>query len=317
MDIDKLKYDVAFSFLQQDEELAITISQQLNPRLTSFVYSEKQAELAGTDGEVTFNRVFTIETRLAIILYRPSWGETPWTRIEQTAIRNRGFKQGYDFSFFVVLDSSCQIPEWIPKPYLYFNFNRFGVDGICAAIESKLQTMGVDTSEPSIEQKAAILNRQLEGARDRKYFLESEKAIPIAQKEANTVYEKLIIAAEKIGKDNSELRGQINTESREVSIELWGFRLIIFWKVYYMNSLKDSSFHARLSERDRTPFRFDEKFNSLKNYEFDFSMNLSNEYGWRLRSSRDRFYLSNELAEFALNLLIDQVVAYRMKELRP
>ena len=198
MESSSFKYDVAFSFLQKDEELAITLSQQLSTRLTTFVYSEKQAELAGRDGEITFNHVLASEARLVIVLFRPGWGETKWTRIEQTAIRNRGYQEGYEFVLFVVLDESASIPEWIPKHQIWYNFNRFGIDGISASIENKLATMGVDTREPCLEEKAAGLNRQLIGARTRKEFLESDKAIPVAHGQATIVYDRIWKAAENI-----------------------------------------------------------------------------------------------------------------------
>lgn len=64
------KYDVAFSFLQQDEELAMKLSQLLAGRLSTFVYSRKQGEVAGSDGEQRFNKVFGEEARVVVVLYR-------------------------------------------------------------------------------------------------------------------------------------------------------------------------------------------------------------------------------------------------------
>src|ERR1039458_4546278 len=91
------EYDVAFSFLAQDELLATNLNDLLQDRLNTFLYSKRQGELAGTDGEQTFNSVFGEKARVVVVLYRAGWGETPWTRIEETAIRNRAFEHGYDF----------------------------------------------------------------------------------------------------------------------------------------------------------------------------------------------------------------------------
>jgi hypothetical protein len=87
-------YDVAFSFLSQDEALAIEISDLLQGRFATFVYSERQKDLAGADGEEKFSSVFLSESRIVAILFRSGWGETKWTRIEQTAIRRRGGGRG-------------------------------------------------------------------------------------------------------------------------------------------------------------------------------------------------------------------------------
>ena len=52
------KYDVAFSFLTRDEGLALQLNDLLQDRIKTFVYSERQKELAGTDGEVQKRKIF-------------------------------------------------------------------------------------------------------------------------------------------------------------------------------------------------------------------------------------------------------------------
>ena len=97
MESSSYKYDVAFSFMAEDEALAAQLTDLLQDRLKVFLYSRRQGEIAGTDGEKTFNAVFGEQARLVVVLYRSRWGQTPWTRIEETAIRNRAFEHGYDF----------------------------------------------------------------------------------------------------------------------------------------------------------------------------------------------------------------------------
>lgn len=310
------KYDVAFSFLQRDEELAYKISEELSTRLKTFVYSEKQIELAGQDGEITFNQIFGIEARVVVVLFRSEWGNTKWTRIEQTAIRNRGFQDGYDFVFFIIIEPESIVPEWIPKSQLWYNYSRFGVDGITASIENKLQTMGVDTRQPTIEEKASLLNKKLASARFQKEFLESEKAVSVAHIEAGILYSSVIEHYQTISKDNSELRGEMTNERNDIIIKLFGYQLFVHWDPYYSSSLNDSTLHIWLSEIDRMPFEWDPKYHYIIKHEFDFSMSISDDYGWRNRLSRERFYSSKELAEFAINLLINAVASYRLKELK-
>jgi hypothetical protein len=54
----KYKYDVAFSFVKDDEPLATAINDLIQDRVSTFLYSERQEEIAGTNGEETFNTVF-------------------------------------------------------------------------------------------------------------------------------------------------------------------------------------------------------------------------------------------------------------------
>ena len=95
------KYDVAISFVKEDEALAEQLNNKLKETLTTFLYSERQKEIAGRDGEKAFNEVFFQQSRIVVVLYRDSWGKTPWTRMEETAIRNRAFDDGYDFTTFI------------------------------------------------------------------------------------------------------------------------------------------------------------------------------------------------------------------------
>ena len=99
------EYDVAFSFLNTDENIAIKLNDLLSGRFNTFIYSEKQAELAGKDGEEKFNEVFGRQARVVVVLYRNEWGTTKWTRIEMTAIKNRAFEYGYDFTSVIQRDN--------------------------------------------------------------------------------------------------------------------------------------------------------------------------------------------------------------------
>ena len=115
MDEIAYKFDVALSFLAGDEALAAELNDLLQDRLKTFLYSRRQEDLVGTDGEKTFNRVFATEARLVVVLYRENWGQTRWTQIEETAIRGRAFDHGYDFTLFIPLDEGRTVPKWLPK----------------------------------------------------------------------------------------------------------------------------------------------------------------------------------------------------------
>ena len=106
--------DVAYSFVQEDEEVAAQVDSLLKNRLSTFLYSERQGELVGADGEARLKRVFGEEARIVVVFYRTEWGTTPWTRIEETAIRDRAYTEGYDFTIFVCMDQS-KLKDWVPK----------------------------------------------------------------------------------------------------------------------------------------------------------------------------------------------------------
>ena len=135
------KYDVAFSFIAQDESLAIQLNDLLQDRLNTFLYSKQQEEIAGKNGEKEFGKVFGEEARIVVVLYRKGWGETPWTRIEETAIRNRSYEHGYDFAIFIPLDDPLSVPKWLPKTQLWVGLKRWGIAGAASVIEARVQEL--------------------------------------------------------------------------------------------------------------------------------------------------------------------------------
>lgn len=49
------------------------------------------------------------------MLYRQMWGQTPWTRIEETAIKDSCLERGWTSLFFIVLDKDDKLPVWLPN----------------------------------------------------------------------------------------------------------------------------------------------------------------------------------------------------------
>jgi hypothetical protein len=185
------KFDVALSFVQQDEYIAQELHDLLRDRYSVFLYSERQEELAGRDGEQRFNEVFGQEARIVIILYRPEWGETRWTRIEQTAIRNRAFEEGYDFALFVPMERSLSLPPWVPRARIWFNLNRWGVTGCAPIIEALIQQRGGEASVESVSDRTARLQRSLAAERARQEFLRNIEGVSVASAHFDSILEAI------------------------------------------------------------------------------------------------------------------------------
>jgi len=137
------KYEIAFSFLSQDESLAFYLNDLIADRVQTFIYPKRQEELVGTDEELAFGKVFSEQSRIAVVLYRDGWGETPWTRIEETAIRNRSFDNGWDFVVFILLDKNSKVPKYLPKAQLWVDYDRWGLKGAAPIIEQRVKDSGL------------------------------------------------------------------------------------------------------------------------------------------------------------------------------
>jgi hypothetical protein len=153
------KYDVAFSFLQEDEGLAAQINDLLQDRYRTFLYSKAQEQLAGADGEETFNAVFRKEARSVAVLFRERWGHTPWTRIEETAIRNRAHANGYNFVTFIICAPGMKAPDWLPTTRIWFDLERFGIKSAAAVLAARIQESGGDAVVETLEARTARLGR--------------------------------------------------------------------------------------------------------------------------------------------------------------
>ena len=244
------KYDVAFSFLSQDESLAEQLAKLLKGRLSVFIYSEAQKDIAGKDGEVEFNKVFGQDARIVVVLYRSGWGETPWTRIEQTAIRNRGHDAGYDFCIFIPLDLPNKPPPWLPKNRLWIGLERWGVDGAAAAIEARVQDAGGVLVEETAETKARRASELVEFYQTREQWRMTEEAVNDATKAANEMYDMVEATCKRISEGNANMKMRVVRPSDryypEINIITWGRSLHVRWHYQARNSLRESGLHCRV-----------------------------------------------------------------------
>lgn len=149
-------YDVAISFLAADEPLALQVREALAP-LRVFVYSKAQEEVAGTEGVETFREVFRHRARVPLVLFRPGWGQTKWTRVEETAIRDYCLEAGWDHLLFVRLTDDGEIPKWVPDSYIYLDFATFGLPDLVGAVKAKCAKLGVELRPPTAADRAKLI----------------------------------------------------------------------------------------------------------------------------------------------------------------
>lgn len=168
---DEQEYDVAISFLAEDETLAVQIRDALDPPLNVFVYSRKQRKLAGRDGVEAFREVFGGHARLALVLYRGGWGQTSWTRVEETAIKEVCLEHGWERMFLVRLERESSVPKWVPKPHLYLDLNAFGFADLIGAIKARLIELDVELAPISPTDRASAQAKQ------RKFDEETEQLL--------------------------------------------------------------------------------------------------------------------------------------------
>src|SRR4051812_15063041 len=105
-DIDLDRPDIAFSFLAVDELLAQRLARRLDRHVRVFVYSDQQKEIAGKDGVEVFTEIYGESAQFVVVLFRAGYGQTRWTRIEETAIKSRVLEIGAQTVLLLSLDGT-------------------------------------------------------------------------------------------------------------------------------------------------------------------------------------------------------------------
>jgi hypothetical protein len=182
------RYDVAISFLSQDEPLARKLREDLSEHLSVFLSPMNQQQVAGTDGLETFRVVFRSQCRLALVLYRDGWGKTPWTRVEEQAMQERMLHEGWKVLLFVKIDPRSELPIWIPENAMYLNYADYSTD-LLGAIKLRVQELGgelkTETAAGKAQRMRAVALAKAE--RESKLAIEARNAFPLEWAELRRV----------------------------------------------------------------------------------------------------------------------------------
>jgi hypothetical protein len=298
---DAFKYDIAFSFVREDEGLATQLNDRVQDRYRTFLYSKAQEQLVGTDGEKTFNAAFGEQARTVAVLLRPEWGHTPWTRIEETAIKNRAFNQGYEFATFIVTAPRTPIPEWLPKTCLWYNLERFGVDGAAAVLEAKVQQRGGIAVQETLPDRAARLQRAQDFNQQRDAFKHSYEGAKAGREAYGRVVGDLKANAELLGSLGCRIQDVPNAGVTMVFGQ--GVVLTVEYKFASANTLERTalvaSFYDSVPPLTKLTTFSEEEPRTLAKWKFTFGLLGPGRMGWFGPDRKE--HAPEALAEFLLN----------------
>jgi hypothetical protein len=306
-------YDVAFSFLAQDEALATELNDLLQGRLKTFLYSRRQEQLAGADGEEKFNEVFAQQARVVVVLYREGWGDSPWTRIEQTAIRNRAYDHGYEFVKFIPLDEPPSVPKWLPRTRLWIGLKRWGIAAAAGVIEARVQELGGEPQEETVAVKAARAQRSILFAQSRKQFLKSDKAVKASNEVFAAVESEAKGLVEELQTSAPAFQFSFKSQPRQFVILGRGPALLVYWNYHYSNSLDGS--HLEVTFWQGHPpwpnVRSWDKPKEIRRLLFEFDVTPQESYVWVSSAKDKRAYSSKEFAAYLLEMTIEYAEKYK------
>jgi len=293
------KYDVAFSFLQEDEGLATQINDLLQDRYRTFLYSKAQEQLAGTDGVETFTAVFGGQARSVAVLFRERWGHTPWTRIEEIAIKNRVLEHGPDFVTFIMCAPGLKAPRWLPKTRIWLDLERFGFQSAAAVLAARIQEGGGDAVVETLEARAARLERAQKFKDEKEAYARSKDGV-----DASHAAHQLLISDLKA---KSEIVGcRVNEVKYGNILVLVGRRvaLTVQYEVQYLNSLDGAALTAAFY--DGVPnlgYTSQAKTRTFDTWKFTFQLVGPGRSAWVGPDKKE--HPPESLAEFLLKHFLD------------
>jgi hypothetical protein len=298
------KYEVAISFLSRDSGIATPLADKLQKSFRVFFYPRSQEAVAGTDGLSSMRDPFRHQSRLNVVLYRDGWGETPWTRVEQTAITERCLDGGWRTLFFVTLDAQSKLPTWLPDTHIRFRFADYGLDEAVGAIKARVQETGGTIRVETLVDKATRLASQKDYERRRQEFRNGT-----GPHLANNAFAALkVCIRKKIDELGPHLAAgglgfHVKEDKRGPLILLGvGRPLRICWQGHFVNSLDES--HLAVERwHGHPPFtgaRFFEEPRLIGKFTYDFDIDEQGNMGWREISPRKSFYDDALLADLIL-----------------
>ena len=272
---------------------------------------------AGKDGEKVFNDVFGSAARCVVVFYRPEWGQTPFTRIEETAIRNRAFQEGYEFSLFIPTGDPQGAPPWLPKTRLWYGLSRFGLKGAAAVIEQRVQELGGSPTVETVAEGTARLQRQMGLADAKKKFRESQEGANAGFAAFRTLVDCVEASCKSLASTNShlarmQLRKFPSYGPNFFAVSGLGLWMTVRW-TSYANVLGDSVLEMEFWDSvpglpGYTTFHEPHRTRVLK---FDYELFEPGTHGYVARQDRDRRYSPDELADYLLRTYLDAAETYK------
>jgi len=295
------KYEVAFSFCKEDESLASQLNDLIQERYSTFIYYERQKELAGRDGENKFKKVFRDEARVVVVLYSEDWGNTSWTRIESDAIRERAYDDGYNFTLFIPTQDNIKMPDWFPRQRLWYGIERYGFEGAASVIESKIQENFGEIRKETAEDRARRLQNKILFETQKKRFLNSLKGVKAAKDELSILFSSINDIGVNSTNRESGLIFMVHSKDNYCNFFNNDYCVQIKWESAYRDSLDGSYLFVELTKPMRNPH------NPIiySTIEYTFDMNQANSYGWI--SKENKFYKSKALADYLFKILLDKI----------
>jgi len=296
------KYDIAFAFLEKDEHLVNQINNLLKDKFKTFLNSKKQDYKDDLEREMLLLDVFKKQSRCVIIFYRNKWGTTPYTAVEEKAVRTRISEEGNDNLLVISLDNPPVVPKYLSKTQIWTEIAQAGINGTAAFIEEQVKALGGGLSEELPLNTVTEIKNEPRFEVESSKFLESVSGLEIAVIELKKLFSALEFEKNKITESDKGISLTFKRDEKNCIIHYGEFSIRFYLQTEKSNLLLDSPLYFEMQKQDITS----SGLNILAVEEYHFELKKVGVYGWIKGVETDSFISSKQLAEDSIKLLLSQ-----------
>lgn len=293
--------DVAFSFLATDEELARQLADVIRSSVSVFVYSERQKEIACTNGVLSLSQLYGERAKLVAVLYRKGYGDSHWTGIEANAITGRAPRALKSVSL-ISLDGTK--PDWVPVHYLWYGIEKFGEDAAAQVILARFSDLGAVPHPETMAERIARGVAEHSAAERAEKWKNSDQGIQSVENQVAAFREYLAQQVGLMAVMGAKWLPRSNANPADV-VQLRRRRVWFRWTRRAINSLYDA--YLTIGEdrlvRDSA---HNPTWNGAWSWRAEpFLDTATDTPRWRLQDSATKSYSTIELADFFVRRVIE------------
>lgn len=302
MKIPKYKYDIAFAFSKKDEHLVNQIDDLIDDNLITFFYSKKLEEIDRPNRELIILETIEKQSKMVVVLFRKKWGNTPWTKIEEQAVRKRASKEGFNFLLFIPLDHPPMVPKYVSKNQIWKNLGDAGIKGAASVIEEKFQLISNTTSEKLKSSVALATKTDIEVDSDKLIMQDAVSTLDITMLELNDLFTELKNYITEVEKENDKIKIQYHQRHKTCTLNYEVYSIKVHLQSANNKTYKESKLYIELLKHEKGSH----EPNVLAIDTYHFEVRKPGEYGWIKNVGSDLFISSKKLAEKSVNIMLNQ-----------
>lgn len=296
----KYIYDVVFAFSKKDEHLADQINNLLYDSLNTFLFSKKLEEIARPNRELKIMEKVGKESKIVVVLFNKKWGNSPWTKIEEQAIRKRAGKEGYNFLLFIPLDHPPTAPKYVPKDQIWEGLGDSGIKGAAAVIKERVRLFEHKTSEKLPSTVASDEHKNLDVDSEKLIILDAVNSLDISMLELTDLFHELKIFKTKIEKDKEGISINYRLIHKTCTLHCGKYSIKFHMQSANNKTHKESKLYYELLKQDNKAH--EPSILAVEAYHFE--VKKPGEYGWMRDVGSTSYISSKELAEKSIKLLL-------------